>query len=170
MQTRDIFEDAYDRIKGGVHRVTDGLTAADLAARPNPDANSIGWLIWHLTRVQDHHVSDIAGRPQVWTETDWPRRFGLDADPENHGYGHTTAEVGEVQPESAAMLREYYDMVHARTAEYLAGITPDELDRIIDTRWDPPVTVGVRLVSVISDDLQHIGQAAYVRGLLEGRP
>ena len=169
METREILKEAYDRIKGGVHRVTEGLTAAYLAARPDADANSIGWLVWHLTRVQDHHISDIAGRAQVWTETDWPQRFGLDADPEDHGYGHTSEQVGEVQPESAAMLQEYYDAVHTRTLEYLDAITPDELDRIIDTRWDPPVTVGVRLVSVISDDLQHIGQAGYVRGLLERR-
>lgn len=169
METREVLEDAFDRVQGGVHRITDGLTPANLAYRPDSDANSIGWLIWHLTRVQDHHVSGITGRPQVWVESDWPARFGLDPDPENVGYGHSSDQVGEVRPASPELLQQYYDEVHARTLEYLATITPDELDRIVDRRWDPPVTAGVRLVSIIGDDTQHMGQAAYVRGLLERR-
>ena len=169
MDTKQILEDAYDRIRDRVHRVTDGLTSSDLAFRPDAEANSIGWLIWHLTRVQDHHVSDIAGRQQEWVEADWPARFGLDPDPENTGYAHTSDQVGAVRPESRDLLQGYFEAVHQRTLNYLAAITPTELDRIIDTSWDPPVSVGVRLVSVIADDLQHVGQAAYVRGLLERR-
>ena len=169
MDSRAILEDAFDRIRGGVDRVTEGLTAEDLAFRPGPDANSIGWLIWHLTRVQDHHVSEIAGIEQAWVESDWPDRLNLDPDPDNTGYAHTSDDVAAVRAGSAELLRAYYQEVHTRTADYLAGVTPEELDRVIDTRWDPPVTVGVRLVSVIGDDMQHIGQAAYVRGILERR-
>ena len=169
METKDLLEDVFDRIKGGVHRVTDGLTESDLAFRPNAAANSIGWLVWHLTRVQDHHVADIAGRQQVWVEEDWPGRFGVDPHPDNTGYGHSSAEVAAVRPETPRVLQEYYEAVHDRTLDYLSGISRSKLDRIIDTRWDPPVSVGVRLVSVIGDDLQHIGQAAYIRGLLESK-
>ncbi|MDJ0924309.1 MAG: DUF664 domain-containing protein [Acidimicrobiia bacterium] len=167
METKDILEDAFGRIRGLVYRVTDGLTPADLTYRPDADANSIGWLIWHLTRIQDHHVSDLAGRSQVWSEDGWPARFDLDPDPENVGFGHSSAEVAAVRPETPELLQEYHEVVHARTLEYLAGINPAELDRIVDTRWDPHVSAGVRLVSIIGDGLQHIGQAAYVRGLLE---
>jgi uncharacterized damage-inducible protein DinB len=56
--------------------------------------------------------------------------------------------------------------VHARSAEFLRGLSDEDLDRVVDTNWDPPVTLGVRLVSVLSDDFQHLGQAAYLRGLL----
>ena len=56
--------------------------------------------------------------------------------------------------------------MHARTVAHLAGLSEADLDRVVDERWDPPVTLGVRLVSVISDDLQHAGQAAYLRGLV----
>lgn len=169
MDTKQILEDAFERIKGGVYRSTDGLTSRDLAFRPDEEANSIGWLVWHLTRVQDHHVSDIAGRQQVWVESDWPARFGLDPDPENTGYDHTSDQVGAVRPDSPELLQDYHEAVHGRTLDYLAAMTLSEPDRIIDTSWDPPVSVGVRLVSVIGDDLQHVGQAAYVRGVLERR-
>ncbi len=164
METRDILVDAYGRIREIVHRVTEGLDTEELAFRPDPDANSIGWLLWHLTRVQDDHISEIAGREQAWITC--AQRFAMEPDPENTGYGHTTQDVAAVNP-TAEDLRAYHDAVYDRTLSYLETIDADELERIIDHGWDPPVSVGVRLVSVIGDDLQHAGQAAYVLGLYE---
>jgi DinB superfamily len=168
MEIGDILSDAYGRIRGLVARITEGLDVDDLAFRPDADANSIGWLLWHLTRVQDHHVSEIAGREQAWIDDGWAERFSMDADETNTGYGHTSQEVAAVRPD-AATLRGYHEAVCDRTLAYLETIDAAELDRIIDHSYDPPVSVGVRLVSVIGDDLQHAGQAAYVRGLLERR-
>jgi uncharacterized damage-inducible protein DinB len=169
MDGRELLKDAFGRIKGGVERVTDGLDAAALEYRPDAEANSIGWLVWHLTRVQDHHVSDIAKRGQVWVEQGWADRFGMAADPDDIGYGHNSEQVAAVRPNTPALLQQYHDAVNARTIEYLDTVDEVELERIVDERWDPPVSAGVRLVSVIGDDLQHIGQAAYVRGLWERR-
>ena len=84
------------------------------------------------------------------------------------GYGHSADEVAKVRT-GADLLREYHDAVHDRTVDYVQSIGPDDLDRIVDENWDPPVTLGVRLISVVSDDLQHAGQAAYVRGIYERR-
>jgi uncharacterized damage-inducible protein DinB len=166
VNTAEVLEDAYGRIKGLVHRITEGLDDDDLAYRPDAEANSIGWLLWHLTRVQDDHVSEIAGQEQAWVVDGWAERFGMEPNPEDTGYGHTSEQVAAVRPNVAA-IRAYHDAVHDRTVAYLETIDPDELDRIIDYSYDPPVSVGVRLVSVIGDDLQHAGQAGYVRGLLE---
>jgi uncharacterized damage-inducible protein DinB len=122
--------------------------------------------VWHLTRVQDDHVADLLGQEQLWVSGDWAGRFGLAPDPGNSGYGHSPAQMAEVRPESADALADYFDAVAARTREFLRGLKTDDLDRVVDERWDPPVTLGVRLVSIVNDDDQHIGQAAYVRGLL----
>ena len=165
METRDVLIDAFGRIRGVVRRVCEGLDAETLAFRPDPDANSIAWLTWHLTRVQDDHVSEIAGVDQRWPM--WADRFGMDGDPSNTGYGHTSEEVGAVRPSGPELLLAYHDDVRAVTVDYLSGIDAAELDRIIDRSYDPPVSVGVRLVSVIGDNLQHAGQAAYVRGVAE---
>lgn len=167
MQTGDILIDAYGRIVAGVRRVTSDLDAAALAYRPDGDANSVGWLVWHLLRVQDHHVSDLAGREQAWIEDGWAARFGMPADPEDIGYGHTSDQVAAVRIPNPEVLCDYAAAVHVRTLAYLDSIDAEELSRIVDTRWDPPVTAGVRLVSVIGDDMQHLGQAAYIRGLYE---
>jgi uncharacterized damage-inducible protein DinB len=165
MRSHEVLTDGYGRIREEVHAVLDGISVEDLHARPTPGANSIAWLIWHLTRVQDDHVADAAGREQVWLAKGWAERFGLPLPAADTGYGHSARQVGEVRVASAELLLGYYDAVHEQTLEFLAGLDDKALDAVIDTRWDPPVTLGVRLVSVLSDDLQHAGQAAYVRGL-----
>ena len=167
MDTADILLDAYGRIREIVHYVVEGLDSDDLAYRVDPDANSIAWLVWHLTRTQDDHVAEIAGRPQTWVGEGWAERFGMDPDPNDTGFGHTSEQVAAVRPPEPVLLTGYHDAVWRHTIEYLGTISPEELARIIDYSWDPPVSVGVRLVSVISDNLQHAGQAAYVRGVLE---
>jgi uncharacterized damage-inducible protein DinB len=148
-----------------VHDAVAGLTVEQLAERIAPEANTIAWLVWHLTRVQDDHVAEVAGTEQVWTSQGWFERFGLPFSPRATGYGQTPEEVAQVRV-GADLLTGYYNAVAERTLEFVRGLTDADLDRVVDDRWDPPVTLGVRLVSVIGDDEQHVGQAAYVRGIL----
>lgn len=169
MEVSGVFADAFSRVQEEVHAVLDGLSQEVLDARPGPGANSIGWLVWHIARVQDDHVAGVAGREQNWTADGWHERFGLALTPVDIGYGHTGEQAGLVSGIAAEELRDYYDAVHAATLEYVGTLAAADLDRIVDTNWDPPVTLGVRLVSVVNDNQQHTGQAAYVRGLLESR-
>ena len=166
MTPAELLVDGFTRIKEGVHAAVEGLTPEQLAHRPAEGANSIGWLVWHLTRVQDDHVADAAGSDQVWTSGGFERDFGLPFEESETGYGATPDEVAQVRGLSAEQLTGYLDAVHARTVSWVEGLSPDDLDRVVDERWDPPVTLGVRLVSVVNDDQQHVGQAAYVRGLI----
>ncbi len=166
MHAKDVLVDAYGRIQEEVHAVVDGLSADDLNARPDDRANSISWLVWHLTRVQDDHVADASGRKQVWVSQDWVDRFDLGLSRRDTGYGHTRHKVAKVRVDSGDLLLGYYDAVHEQTLSCLRDVDDDELDRIVDENWSPPVSLGVRLVSVLADDLQHVGQAAYVRGIL----
>jgi len=167
MQIADVLTDAYGRIHEEVDNVLEGLDAKALGARLDPDANSIAWLIWHLTRVQDDHLADAFTVEQVWTADGWAARFGLPFPVEAHGYGQTSAEVGELSRIPADLLRGYHEATWRQTVALLSKTTDEDYDRIVDTRWTPAVTLGVRLVSVISDDLQHVGQAAFIRGCLE---
>jgi uncharacterized damage-inducible protein DinB len=171
MTIAELLADAFGRVHNTVHAAVDGLTPGQLAFRPDSGANSIAWLVWHLTRIQDDHIADVAGTGQVWTSTrdgsSWADRFGLPFAASATGYGHGSEAVAAVQIESGELLTGYYDAVHEETLRYVAGLTDPDLDRIVDKAWDPPVTLGVRLVSVINDDLQHAGQAAYLRGIIE---
>jgi len=169
MTSAELLVDAFSRIRGAVHRAVDGLTAEQLAFRVDSEANSIAWLVWHLTRIQDDHVAGVAQAEQVWTSQGWVDRFGLPFDPRDTGYGHEADEVAAVRVDSGELLVGYYDAVHEQTTRYVDRLGDADLARIVDRSWDPPVTLGVRLVSVIADDLQHAGQAALVRGILQRR-
>jgi hypothetical protein len=166
MTTEELLRDAFDRIHELVHHAVDGLTGDQLCYRPDPDANSIAWLVWHLTRIQDDHVAAVAGTEQAWTSDGWFGRFGFSLDPSETGYGHGADDVAKVTVTSGELLIGYHDDVYQNTTRFVSDLTDDGLGRVVDQRWDPPVTLGVRLVSVISDDLQHVGQAAYLRGLV----
>ena len=156
----------YGRIEPLAVRAVDGLSAEELRRAPAEGANPIGWLVWHLARVQDHHVAELLDAEQIWTSGDWAARCALEPDPANIGYGHDQADVRAVLPDGPEVLLSYLAAVSTRTRALLGGLQPADLDRIVDRRWDPPVTLGVRLVSVADDSLQHAGQAAYARGLL----
>jgi hypothetical protein len=165
VESRDVLVDAFGRVRDIVRGVVDGLTVDELSFRPAPHGNSIAWLVWHLTRIEDDHVAHLADRQQAWTGGDWHERFGLPFDPGATGYGHSTEEVARVRV-AGELLVGYQDAVHDECVRYLGTVDGTELDRVVDTRWDPPVTAGVRLVSVIGDAFEHAGQAAYVRGLI----
>jgi hypothetical protein len=165
MNQSELLTDAFGRIREVVHSVVDGLDPDALSTRPLDTGNSIGWLVWHLTRIQDDHLADAGGFEQTYVADGWYERLGLPFDPSDTGYAHSADEVAAVRL-SRDQLTGYHDAVQDRTVEYMKWLTDRDFDRIVDRRWDPPVTLGVRLISVISDDLQQAGQAAYVRGLI----
>ncbi len=167
MSSSELLADGFGRIRERVHAVVDAMTADQLAYRADPEANSIGWLVWHLTRVQDDHIADAAGTDQVWLAGGWQERFGLPLEPHATGYAHTAEEVAAVRVESHELLTGYHDEVYQATIDFVGGLGDGDFARVVDESWDPPVTLGVRLVSVLSDDLQHVGQAAFVRGLID---
>ena len=166
--TKDLLLDAFGRVRDLVASLTSDLTEDVATYRPDASANSIGWLLWHLSRVADNHIADASGTDEVWVTQGWVDRFSLPFALEATGYGQGEDEVGAVQV-PAELLAGYHTAVQEAAVRYIGALDADELERVVDERWDPPVTVSVRLVSVLADCLQHAGQAAYVRGLADRR-
>ncbi|MDQ0029651.1 mycothiol transferase [Arthrobacter bambusae] len=164
MKSNELLLDAFARIRDIVAATLEGVDAESLLRRPEENGNSIAWLIWHLSRVEDVQLASAAGVEQVWTSQAFAGRFNLPLPERDTGYGHSSDKVDAVQA-SPELLLEYYDAVHRQTEAFVKTLGDEDLDRIVDTRWDPPVTLGVRLVSTIADCLQHAGQAAYAKGL-----
>lgn len=165
MPVADLLVDAFSRVRDSVHSAIEGLDPDDLLLRVDRAANPIGWLVWHLTRVEDDHIADAAGIEQVWTSQGFVERFDLPYDAKAHGYGQSSDEVGAFRVKSVDLLLAYHDAVHEQTVRFIESLSDSDLERVVDKRWDPAVTVGVRLVSVFSDALQHVGQAAFIRGI-----
>ncbi|HEY7495066.1 MAG TPA: DinB family protein [Candidatus Tectomicrobia bacterium] len=170
MQANDIVLDALDRIRRILQRALTGLTLDEVHRQPSPDTNSMGWLTWHLTRVQDNGISGLAGQEQAWISQGWHAKFHMDPDPENEGAGHTPEQVAAFRAPSVQTLLDYHDSVLTRSKAYVGGLAPADFERTLDQpQYQPLPTVGVRLVSVLSDNLQHAGQVAYLRGLFQGK-
>lgn len=165
MRSQEILLDAFGRVHELVPAILSGLTVEDVLWRPDPAANSIGWLIWHLARVEDDHLAGVADREQVWTARGWAGLFGLPYPERAVGFGQTADDVAAFTVAEPGLLRDYYDDVHAQTVDVVTALTEAGFDAIVDRRWTPPVTAAVRLVSVLNDVTQHVGQAGYVRGL-----
>ena len=165
MDVADLLVELFGRVPPLARRAVRELEVDQLTRLPGPGTNSIGWLVWHTARVQDHHVAELLDTEQVWQDEGWAPRFGTSPDPSNIGYGHTPDDVGRVRPDGPEVLNDYLEAVQARTFTMFESLGADDLDRIVDRRWDPPVSMGVRLVSIADDSLQHVGQALYLRGL-----
>lgn len=164
MDVRGLLTEGFGRITELYDGVAEGLDEEQLSHRPDGIGNPIGWLLWHLARVQDHHIAGLADGKQVWEQ--WQERLGLPNDTDDVGYGHTSEQVDAVRITDPQLLVDYHHEVTLATARYLETVTERELEREVDQNWDPPVTAGQRLVSIQGDCLQHLGQAAYVKGLL----
>ena len=168
-RAREILQDAFDRVHELVPSAVEELTTDELLWRPDADANHVAWLVWHLSRVQDDHLAGVGEVEQAWTAQGWSSRFGLPYADDTLGYGQSSEDVGAFVLSDPGLLTGYHEAVHSLTRSVLAGLSDDDLSRVVDDSWDPPVTVAVRLVSVVNDISQHVGQAAYVRGLIERR-
>ncbi|MDQ0736331.1 mycothiol transferase [Arthrobacter agilis] len=166
MTSVEVLSEAFGRLPDLVRGAVDGLDADQLALRPGGSANSIAWLVWHLTRVEDSHFAEAFGHDQLWLARGYAERWELPLDRDDTGYGHSSDQVDAVRVGSAQQLLDYFDAVHALSEDLVAGLDDEELARVVDERWDPPVTLLVRLVSVIDDAVQHAGQAAYARGII----
>jgi hypothetical protein len=159
MDQQALIADALDRGRGVMRRAIGGVAPGDLGYRPDPHANPLGWLAWHVGRVEDMHVADLMDVDQLWTADGWHERFGMDAAPGEFGTGQTLDEVDAVPLPTADTLLAYLEAVWSRTDGYVGGLTPNDLDRVLDEpQFTPRPTVGVRLVSLIHHVAHHGGQ------------
>jgi hypothetical protein len=163
--TADLLLDTLGRIREAGNQVLDDTPEDLLGTPPAPGTNTIAWLLWHIARGIDEQVAGVMGHDAVWEAGGWRERFALPLPADTHGYGMSFDEVLLVQT-SARNLRGYLDATCDAAAEALRSVTDADLDRVVDEHWDPPVTLAVRLVSVLDDATQHAGQAAYASGIL----
>ena len=162
-----LLRDAFGRVHEAVTGVVHGLSTQELLWRADRDSNSIAWLVWHLSRIQDDHLAGVARHEQVWTSEGWYERFSLPYAVRDHGYGHSREQVGAFVLTEPGLLAGYHGAVHDETLAVVNAMIADDYTRIVDWNWNPPVTAAVRIISVVNDTMQHAGQAAYVRGLVE---
>ena len=165
-----VIKDALDRNERYMLAALSGLSPEELRARPAPESNPIGWLMWHLSRVQDYAVSTITEQETVWVREGWHERFGMAPDPAYRGNGDTSEQVDAFAPPNAETLADYYRAVRANTDAFLDSLTEADLTRLVPpVRGTELVPLAERLPGVIVETIHHGGQVAYARGALKGK-
>lgn len=138
------------------------LSADQLNDHLGGHPNSVAWLLWHSGREIDVQLSALTGAPEQWE--DFRERFGLGEIGETFGYGHSPEQAAEIRVDDQQLLVDYLTATLNAFTEYVSTLSEAALDDIIDENWTPPVTRGVRLVSIIDDAIQHVAQAAFIAG------
>ncbi len=164
MEFAEFITGIFTRISQVLETGLDELTENEINQQPIPECNSIGWMVWHLTRVQDRFIAMLSNNEQVWTTEKWYGKFDREADAKDIGYGHRPEDLASFKLPDTKTLLDYHHAVLEKTKQYTNKLSPEELDRVIDDSRAP--TVALRLTAFISDNLQHAGQAAYLRGWL----
>ncbi len=168
MDFRDVVRSGLEEYLGDLEKALDGLSPVELAWRPAPSSNNISWLAWHMARVEDRWVNAyLKQSTEVWIEDGWHERFGMSA--EDHG-GRQTAEQAVSTPALPMDgLLDYYKAVRAATLEHLDTLSEADLGKRYRHRdRDPGPTVSWVLAHLLIEEAQHLGQAAYIRGMLRG--
>ncbi len=168
MKWQSLINDGFSRVLEVIEPALAGLNRNDLNRQPKPDCNSIGWIVWHLSRGLDAQIADLTGEEQLWIKDGWYSKFNRTKDPGDTGFGDTPEDVAAFKSPAVSVLLDYYRDCLVPTNRFIAGLSLTDLDRVIDESYKPPVTIGVRLISILADCLEHSGEVAYLRGLLKG--
>jgi hypothetical protein len=169
MELHEMLAVGYSGILRTLDYTLKGLTKEDINWQPKPDCNSIGWMVWHPIRFQDMQISEFMGEEQLWIKDGWYKKWGRKADPKESGGGMTPEDLTKFKSPGAATVLAYAKAVVERSQKYFPTLKKADLDKILKGGPHKPYpTVGMMLMIILSDSLQHAGQAGYVRGLRQG--
>ncbi|MCH8109745.1 MAG: DinB family protein [Chloroflexi bacterium] len=142
----------------------DGLTQEQALWRPAPHANNIGFILWHVGRVEDTRISSLREpHPQIWESQGWYEKFGQSVDAPDPG---DRMGLRALSIPTLDVLLGYVKAVHQQTLEFLSALKPDDLDAIPNPS-QPERTVADVLRHMITHKNNHHGQIDYIRGLQE---
>jgi len=169
MKPTTILHNAATRPTEAAERLRTSLTPQVLNAHPGGHDNSVAWLLWHTGRELDVQTADLAGTEEVWSTGGFAERTGLGAAGDALGLGHSAEAARAIRTDYGDALVDYVAAATDALLDYISTLSEADLDQIIDENWDPPVSRGVRIVSMIDDAAQHLGQAAYAVGAAADR-
>lgn len=165
MDSIEVLRDATDRPGQALAMFVDRLDPVLLNAHRGEHPNSIAWLLWHAARQMDVQLAHLAATDQVWAEQGFRERFALPKVGDTIGYGHSPEQARQIRVDDAGLLVDYLRATSSAMQDYLGTLGTGDLDTVVDDSYDPPVTIGVRLISIIDDAVAHVAQAAYVTGM-----
>jgi uncharacterized damage-inducible protein DinB len=170
MDVKEFALHSLNELQAALVESIDDLTQEESFRQPQPGANHIAFMLWHIVRVEDWFFHYLFQRvPQVWESESWHEKLGLPEDPKATGFAYTTEQVDGFPSVQLRDLRAYGEAVRAETLDYLRNTDAAKLDETVKSRLFGEVSIGSLIGHVIVELSQHVGQIAYVRGLVRER-
>ena len=164
MDLNEFIVDALEKEQESLSEAVGDLTPEELAWRAGPEANPIGWILWHMLRVEDMWFQFfIQRRNEIWERESWHEKFGLPT--RDNGFGHTSEQVAGFPALDLQELLRYGEAVRRATLEYLETLSPEDYDAV-PREQRPEMTVGAIFRQIVGELYQHQGHIAYLKGLL----
>ncbi len=170
MEVKDFALEALNEAQTALMQAVDGLSQDELMWQPKPGANHIAFILWHNLRVEDLFFQYMFQRvPQVWESEKWHEKLNLPDDPRVTGFGYTAEQVASFQSVPLRDLIAYGEAVRASTVDYLRNLDPARFDEMVKSRLFGEVSIGSLIGHLLLEIAQHVGQIAYIRGLVRGQ-
>ena len=164
MNLNEFIEDALNKEHKSLMEAVTDLTPQELAWRAGPEANPIGWILWHMIRVEDMWIQFfVQHQPEIWERDGWHQKFGLPT--RNNGFGHTPDQVSDFPNLDLSELLSYGQAVRTQTLQYLGGLSPEDYN-IVPRERRPEMSVGAVFRQIVGEFYQHQGHISYLKGLI----
>ncbi|MCZ6539289.1 MAG: DinB family protein [Chloroflexi bacterium] len=165
---RDPIKSGLNEYYGKLKQSVEGLTPEELLWQPAPESNHILWTVWHMARVSDRWAnSTMLGGEELWARDGWAERLGMPV--ERYGRGETPEQVRDFPPVDIGLVFEYFDAAHASLLAMIDGLEEADLDRDVYAAYrDESLNIGWILGHILAEESQHLGQVAYIRGMIKG--
>ena len=168
MTLDEFIVDALAREQELLLEAVQDLTPEELGWRAGPEANPIGWILWHMIRVEDMWFQFFVQRKtEIWERDGWNETFGLPT--RDNGFGHTQEQVADFPVLDLAALLRYGEAVRQATLEYLKTMGPEDY-AVVPREQRPEMSVGAIFRQIIGEVYQHQGHIAYLKGLQRSGP
>lgn len=168
MDVRDFALQSLNESQTALMQAVDSLSQEELMRQPQPGANHIAFILWHMVRAEDWFFHYLFQRvPQVWESEQWHEKLNLPDDPRVTGFGYTEEQVASFPSIQLRDLIAYSEAVRARTVDYLRSVNPARFDEIAKSRLFGEVSIGNLIGHLLIELAQHVGQIAYIREMVK---
>lgn len=161
---RKVVFSALEEYSGDLWKKVDGLTKEEIRWQPSLGSNDIQWNVWHMIRVEDTWVNKrLKSEEEIWITNGWYKRFGMKTT--DHGARQSTDEVRSIPTLKMEELKEYFLEVRKSTLEFVQQMDQNQLEKVYTENGKTGAWI---IGHLLVEESQHLGQIAYIRGIIRG--
>lgn len=158
-------QEYYEALKNALN----GLDKYELSWKPSIESNNIIFLVWHMSLIEDNLINKVLGKKErIWISQDYFKKYPSLKN--ETGYGFNITQLQEFPIMDIDWIMHYFDKVRNTTNNMIESLTNEDLSN--DFLFGSNKVIKVKgfwvLGRLIVEESQHLGQIAYIRGMIKG--